>query len=166
MNRNIAVQPEALQGKTAKPQSTWFPPVDSVAAARRVDRQGMIASLFIAAVTTAFAIASTKNALPSNFNRDLFNPMLFVDALLYGAIAWGIHRLSRIAAIAGLSLYLFSRILLYVSGMPTNSVGMAITTIISIAFINAIRATFAYHHFQRQLASNLPYEKQELPELN
>lgn len=142
----------AMPDKSTSRENKWFPDIDSVATARRVTRQGIIASLVLAGVTTAFAIAATQNALPPELlERDeVFNPLLFIDALLYGAIAWGIQRMSRIAAIAGLSIYLLSRVLLQMSGIPTNLFGMAVTTLISVAFINAIRGTFAYHRFKRQ----------------
>ncbi len=145
----------AMPAKSTNRENKWFPDIDSIVTARRVARQGTIASLVLAGVTTAFAIAATQNALPSELLEldEVFNPLLFVDALIYGAIAWGIQRMSRIAAIAGLSIYLLSRVLLHMSGVPTNLFGMAITTLISVAFINAIRSTFAYHRFKRQQVS-------------
>lgn len=155
----------AVQTNSASFDNKWFPEINSIVVARRVARQGFIASLFVAGVTTAFAIASTQNMLPSEM-QDVFNPLLFVDALLYGAIAWGIQRMSRIAAIAGLTLYLLSRILLQMSGVPTNLLGLAIATLISVAFINAIRGTFAYHRFKRQEASEIPCANSEFAGLN
>ncbi|WP_216655346.1 hypothetical protein [Thermoleptolyngbya sichuanensis] len=150
----------AMQANATNRENRWFPEIDSIATAHRVARQGVIASLILAGVTTAFAIAATQNTLPSELLEldEVFNPLLFVDALIYGAIAWGIQRMSRIAAIAGLSIYLLSRVLLHLSGMPTNLFGMAIVTLISVAFINAIRSTFAYHRFQLQQASEKPSE--------
>ncbi|QKD82272.1 hypothetical protein HPC62_08805 [Thermoleptolyngbya sichuanensis A183] len=149
-----------MQANATNRENRWFPEIDSIATAHRVARQGVIASLILAGVTTAFAIAATQNTLPSELLEldEVFNPLLFVDALIYGAIAWGIQRMSRIAAIAGLSIYLLSRVLLHLSGMPTNLFGMAIVTLISVAFINAIRSTFAYHRFQLQQASEKPSE--------
>jgi hypothetical protein len=158
----------AMQANATNRENRWFPEIDSIATARRVARQGVIASLVLAGVTTAFAIAATQNTLPSELLEldEVFNPLLFVDALIYGAIAWGIQRMSRIAAIAGLSIYLLSRVLLHLSGMPTNLFGMAIVTLISVAFINAIRSTFAYHRFQRQQASEMFSGNSDFPETN
>lgn len=154
----------AVQSNSAISDNKWFPEINSVATARRAARQGMIASLFVAGVTTAFAIASTQNVLPSEMD-EVFNPMLFVDALLYGAIAWGIQRMSRIAAIAGLTLYLLSRILLQASGVPTNLLGLALATLISVAFINAIRGTFAFHRFKCQELAEIVCANSEFAEL-
>ncbi|HIK41288.1 hypothetical protein [Thermoleptolyngbya sp. M55_K2018_002] len=158
----------AMQANATNRENRWFPEIDSIATARRVARQGVIASLVLAGVTTAFAIAATQNTLPSELLEldEVFNPLLFVDALIYGAIAWGIHRMSRIAAIAGLSIYLLSRVLLHLSGMPTNLFGMAIVTLISVAFINAIRSTFAYHRFQRQQVLETSSGNSDFPETN
>ncbi|WOB44848.1 hypothetical protein HNI00_18085 [Thermoleptolyngbya oregonensis NK1-22] len=158
----------AMQANATNRENRWFPEIDSIATARRVARQGVIASLVLAGVTTAFAIAATQNTLPSELLEldEVFNPLLFVDALIYGAIAWGIQRMSRIAAIAGLSIYLLSRVLLHLSGMPTNLFGMAIVTLVSVAFINAIRSTFAYHRFQRQQALEMFSGNSDFPEAN
>ncbi|MFQ3617971.1 MAG: hypothetical protein SNJ57_07860 [Cyanobacteriota bacterium] len=158
----------AMPAKSTNRENKWFPDIDSVVTARRVARQGVIASLVLAGVTTAFAIAATQNTLPPELleRDDVFNPLLFVDALIYGAIAWGIQRMSGIAAIAGLAIYLLSRVLLQMSGIPTNLFGMAIATIISVAFINAIRSTFAYHRFNGQQASESNSASSDFPELS
>lgn len=158
----------AMLTKSINRENEWFPKIDSVATARRVARQGVIAALILAGVTTAFAIAATQNTPPSELLEldEVFNPLLFVDALIYGAIAWGIQRMSRIAAIAGLSIYLLSRVLLQMSGIPTNLFGMAVATLISVAFINAIRSTFAYHRFQRQQMLEIDSANSEFAELN
>ena len=70
----------------------------------------------------------------------------FLDVALLGAVAAGIWRMSRVAAVAGLVVEVAEHIF-----TPNREVGMAyliLTVLVVLAFVNALRATFAYHRLQ------------------
>jgi hypothetical protein len=76
------------------------------------------------------------------------NGWAFVDAALFGVIAWGIYWMSRVAAIAGLGLYILEQVASVATTDSKHGFG-AITIIIILAFVNSVRGTFAYHRLRK-----------------
>jgi hypothetical protein len=68
-----------------------------------------------------------------------------IDAALWAGLAIGLWRMSRLAAIAGLAAIILEHLF-----TPTREVGMVylIATLLAVlAFVNGLRAAFAYHRF-------------------
>ena len=73
------------------------------------------------------------------------NLLGFVDAALLAGIAVGISCKSRIAAVAGLVLYLAGRATqIMVTGHPG---GIVLTLLVALALLHGVRGTFAFHRF-------------------
>ena len=75
-----------------------------------------------------------------------------LDAAIFAAIAFGIKRRSRFAAVAGLILYILERLYMM---QRTGAGGLVMGVIFTLLFINAVRGAFAYHRMNqaRPLAS-------------
>ena len=119
-----------------------WPVIVDVETARRVSRQGFWAATWVAGVTALLALLSTLGVNIWNF--DLY---ALVDALIFAIIGWGIHRLSRTAAVAGICLYLLERAYMWATFGPKNPF---VAAIFILMFINGVRGTFAFHKFSRE----------------
>jgi hypothetical protein len=133
--------PSTFQSETTSSRFGWvWPKITDVRSAKEACRYGFGASLFVAGVTTLVAGISM-------FSRSAvmgIDSSAFLDAGAFLVVAWGIHRSSRIAAVSGLVLYLFERVVMWATLGPHNP----FTEIpLTLCFINALRGTFAYHRF-------------------
>lgn len=134
-----------------------FPPVNTPVAARQVARQGYWAALFLAGITATAcgavvigtALTKVSDPLSPQWSAFLLGWLLLVVSAsvlvmaLFQAIATGIHRLSRWAALTGLGVCLAVMTALAQGSSPAM---LGITIPVAIAFINGVRGTFAYHH--------------------
>jgi hypothetical protein len=77
-------------------------------------------------------------------------------AVILAMIGWGIHRMSRTAAIAGVVWWsvwfgcrtFFSISIAYRTGNPFGFIGAALNLLFLLFYVIAVRATFAYYrHF-------------------
>jgi hypothetical protein len=66
------------------------------------------------------------------------------DAIVFAAIAYGISRFSRFAAVAGFVLFLLEKIYAYVTTGTILGVGV-VGVVLLIGFLNGVRGAFAYH---------------------
>ena len=121
-----------------------WPKIDDLDSAQGAARGGTGASAIVAAVTGIAAILSIIYRKPI-LGLDGWS---LVDAGLFVFIAWRISKMSRTWAIIGLGLYL-----LEVGERLVNAPGKAIgviTIVFILAFISAIRGTFAFHRYRKQ----------------
>ncbi|MBE9098814.1 hypothetical protein [Vacuolonema iberomarrocanum] len=113
--------------------------------ARNVARQGVWAASLVAVITTVmiFVVQSFGDVgdVPP------LSAWTFIDVGLFVAIAIGIHKMSRVAAVSGFTLYLLGRIYAW---SHTGAGNVFVSVLFFLAFLNAIRATFAYHRLRRQ----------------
>lgn len=75
--------------------------------------------------------------------------IFLINVVMNGSIAWGIYKMSRIAAIIGLTLTIIVTLILVIDPDVTLSVKF-ISVPLLYAYTNAVRGTFAYHKFYRQ----------------
>lgn len=69
----------------------------------------------------------------------------FAEAALLAGIALGIRQKSRIAAVAGLALYVLGRIGLWAAtGRPGS---LSLTILVALALLHGVRGAFAFHNF-------------------
>jgi hypothetical protein len=134
-----------------KPGLLTFPKIVTLSDAQSTGRQGTWAAFLIAGIMSFMALASILGRLPEDFPRDGW---MLIDATIFGLVAWGIYRMSRVAAALGLILYILERIAMHIMmvmmGQSHQSYISSIfaTFILLFAFINAVRGTFAYHRMK------------------
>jgi hypothetical protein len=77
------------------------------------------------------------------------NGLIFlVNIVVNGGIAWGIYKMSRTAAIIGLTLNIIATLILIWAPIPLGVKFISVP--ILYAYINAVRGTFAYHKLYKQ----------------
>jgi len=124
----------------AKPFSGLWPAVDTLKGAKSANRAAFWATIFWASMRLILVLLGV---LGIQFVEEVNLWGLF-DVGLFGLIAWGLWKRSRIAAIAGPVLYIGLIILQWIDiGPPTWDLRI-ISVIITFLFINGIRGTFAY----------------------
>lgn len=119
---------------------SWFwPDVSDLDGARSACRLGMWCATLVAGFTALVSILAL-------FGTRILgaSPYSLVDAALFAAIAFGLSRFSRFAAVAGFLLYLAEKILLLMTTGSILGVG-ALGIVFLIGFLNAVRGAFAYH---------------------
>ncbi len=118
--------------------------------ARFASRQGVFACVGLLAFSVVLFLLGR-----------LKSPDWLWDAAFFVAIGIGIYRFSRIAAVAGLTLYLIERVLIFQQQGEKALTGLALYLLIifTFAFVNGIRGTFAYKRLlraQRESARGSP----------
>lgn len=71
-----------------------------------------------------------------------------MDAILFSAVAFGIYKESRFAAVADLTLYLLEKAYqIYATGQFQGAV---LTVFLTIMFVSSVRGAFALHRLRKQ----------------
>jgi hypothetical protein len=119
-----------------------WPSITDAVSAEKASKQGLWACTWCAGATLLFVVLSV-------FGISLlgFDMWALLDAFLFIIIGWGIYKLNRFAAIAGLILYIVERAAMWTEHGPKNPV-MAI--IITLLFINSMRGIFAFHRYAKE----------------
>ena len=117
-------------------------PLD-VKGAKLAARGGVLAAIVLALATAFFGFLVP--APQDNITR-LFAAWPPADVVLYAAIAFGIFRMSRVAAVAGLALYTAERVFAWAAYGRLAPIML----IFQIAFAIAVRGTFAYHRLAKE----------------
>src|SRR5215471_13046941 len=94
-------------------------------------------ALAVAGLTAVLALISITG--PSLVR---IQPYGFVVAVIFGVIAFGLEKQSRVAAVAAFVLYLIERIYMIVQTGSFLGAG-ALGIVVLIGFLNGIRGTFA-----------------------
>ena len=122
----------------------WWPSVGTVEGAKGAAKAGFIAAVLVALITAAFATwALYSNGPVAGF----IDPWAYLDAVLFGAIAFGIYKESRAAAVVGLLLYLVEKG--YQVVLTGQLQGAVMTILFVLFFVSGIRGTFALHRLRR-----------------
>ena len=121
----------------------YWPDLSDLESAREASRQGMWAALALAGMT-AFAMLAESPTVKSFVDPRLVVPQM----LLFLAIAYGIYRFSKPAAIAGLACFVVCQLYAltkFVAQSGDRRFTVLAITLLIVAFINGVRGTFAYH---------------------
>jgi len=119
-------------------KNRYWPAINDLATAKKVAKQGVWAAAFVAVVTAVFAILALLGKPLAGVEGTAL-----VEAAIFAAIAFGIWKMSRVAATAGLVLFVVEKILALQDRQ--RPVGVFLAIAITFAFANAVRATFRYH---------------------
>ena len=111
----------------------FWPHITDEASARKAAFQGAGAAALISVVTAILAIGGFLG----------FDLSLLWDATIFAIVAWGIFKMSRFAAVAGLIMYLLEQGYKVAEAGKIGNLGMLL--LFCLAFVNSIRATVFYH---------------------
>lgn len=118
----------------ADAEDIFWPKIVDLASARHAARPAVAVSCFIAGMTVVLVFTSL--GLPQDsLTRP---PLALIDAALWLLIAFGIHRMSRAAALAALVLLLYN-----VAWVGSGASWLSI--LFAILLVAGVRATFLYH---------------------
>lgn len=132
----------------------WFwPKIIDVQSARKARIEGIWVACFCAFVTSILAIMNLFNIETKKWVGMDVSVEGLLDVLLFLLVAWGIYKFSRIAAVAGLVLYLYGTIDRWLTVGPKNPF---IALLFTLAFINAIRGIFIYHRLTTEKPKFFP----------
>ncbi|MGN6094070.1 MAG: hypothetical protein ACTHOL_17105 [Luteibacter jiangsuensis] len=137
---------EAMKGRVSarksKPANVWWPDVGNLDQASSASDMGFAAASLVAGVN---AIAATLSLVLHTAVIGV-DASAYVDATLFALAGWGIRRRSRVAALAGLLLFLFEKVYQLIT-QPKSIMGLALALVLLMGFVNAVRGNFAYHRF-------------------
>src|SRR5262245_24050087 len=120
--------------------------VDSRRRAQNAIEEGFWAATFVSGMTALFLLITVLK------DSEQFAIGEALIVVIFGFIAFGIRRRPRAASLAALILFVLGRIYAVVSGAPPY---LLLSVLITLAFLNAVRGTLAYHSFPA-LPANLP----------
>ncbi|HEY9818764.1 MAG TPA: hypothetical protein V6D20_23595 [Candidatus Obscuribacterales bacterium] len=140
-------------------QNAFWPTIDSIKRAREVAQQGFWAAVIVAVVTAIFTVVSI---MAGNIAGLPISAWSFIDVGIFVAIAIGIRRMSRIAAVLGLVVYVGNQLYIWsVTGPRTT--GIIVVVFLILAFIHGVRGTFAYHSYRKQGIEETLAEESPIP---
>jgi len=110
-------------------QNNLWPRIYDLNTAKKAAMQGVWASFFIIAVNMVVILINNSY-------------LGFVDVAIVGILAFGIFKMSRIAAVLAVMLYLAEQISYLMDNGKGNYIMIALIT---VAYLSSIRGTFAHH---------------------
>jgi hypothetical protein len=128
--------------------SFLWPSIDDATSAIAASRNGALAAATIATWTAVVVTYALVRGNPTPYGA-----LAYVDAGIFAALAWGIWRMSRAAAVAALVLFLLEQIL---AALRTGAVGgVIIATALMLFLIAGVRGVFAFRRYQSE-ATDVP----------
>src|SRR5712692_5944488 len=129
-----------MTGSSTTSRWSWlWPEVETEKGATNAIMQAFGAAVVVAAITAAFALSGATGvvgiAQAANFDASSL-----ADALLFGIVAWGLWKRSRVAEWTGLLLYLAERAFMWSTIGVKNPV---LAAIFILAFVSGVRGTSA-----------------------
>jgi hypothetical protein len=122
-------------------KTSWYSPdLSTPDGAKAACRTAMWCAIVVACLTTVVALIALSGfkGIPLPVDGSAL-----IDAAIFGGIAFGLSRCSRIAGVAGFALFLLERI--YMIAKAGFLMGGGILGIVlAIAFFNGMRGAFAY----------------------
>ncbi|TVQ23381.1 MAG: hypothetical protein EA367_02515 [Leptolyngbya sp. DLM2.Bin15] len=140
-------------------QNVFWPTIDSIQRAREVAQQGFWAAVIVAVVTTLFALVSI---VAGDIAELPISAGSFIDVGIFVAIAFGIRRMSRVAAVLGLVVYFGNQLYMW-SIIGPQTAGIIVVVFMMLAFIHGVRGTFAYHSYRKQGIQETLAEDSSMP---
>jgi hypothetical protein len=129
----------------ARKRNFFWPNVDTLEGAKEATGYGIGAAIIVAVVTAGFA---TWALVSRSTVVGFVDARAYLDAALFSAVAFGIYKEKRFAAIAGLTLYLLEKA--YQIHATGQFQGAVLAVFFTIMFLSSVRGTFALHRFRNQ----------------
>ena len=128
--------------------AAWFwPNVNNRRFAQNAIQEAFWAALFVSALTAILTVMLLLSPDETDFAQ-----IGFLNSALFGGLAFGIYRRSRIAAVSAFVLFAGGTIYQIATVGPR---GLILRGLIALAFFHGVRGTVAYHRFPT-LPANLP----------
>lgn len=126
------------------PNMEWiWPTIDDLESAKKAAHKGAAAAFVVTIVTGVVSLLAVRGVA---IFKELADGSGFIDAGLFIIIGFFIYRLSRIAAVIGLLLYVGEQVI----SIQSNGFRFSIMMIILTSyFIAGVRGTFEYHHLNK-----------------
>jgi hypothetical protein len=134
----------------ATKRNVFWPDVSTLEDAQWATKHGVWAAGFVAVVTGIVSLAALslhKSVLGVSGSG-------FVDAAIFAAVAWGIYKNSRFAAVSGLVVYLVERSYMLKTGAGGGAGAAVMVMFLTLAFVAAVRGTFAYRKLTSSVERN------------
>jgi len=146
-NTETAARVPKRNEPTRKSTNWLWPSVQTLQCAHKATRSAFWCAVVLAAVTALLSLLAASG-VQAVLNAGI-SPWSLLDAALFVAIAIGLYRHSRFAAVAGLALYVAGTLVAWSeTGIPPSyRLGMGI--IFTLALIGGVRGTFAYHRMKQ-----------------
>lgn len=137
----LSLAPSASKPKAPKKQNWIWPQITDSESARSAAHGARTAALLCAGLTLVFTVLAMAGI---EFFQSLgLNAWSLADVVLFLLVAWGIHRMSRTAAVLGLLLYVAEKLM-----AGNGAKGIIMTIVFTLLFIGGVRGTFAYHQYK------------------
>lgn len=120
-----------------------WPSMATIYSARFAVRQAFWAAT-ICAAGLMLLIATSYHTTLQNL---MYGPGALLDTAAFGAIAVGLARRSRVAALCGLGLYVFEEVYVLRDSPPLT---LVFAMLFTLAFVNGVRGAFALHRPRRR----------------
>lgn len=115
----------------------WWPEITDLKTAKHVAYYGIWAALVNAGLTTFFVVLGLFGVRIVEIDF-----LAMIDVVIFLLIAFGIYKLNKIAAVAGLLFYILEVLL----SISSNGFSFGFMRIFLVfLYINAVRGTFIYH---------------------
>lgn len=124
--------------KTGINFKAWWPDVTNLDDARKAVRLGMWAAVFVSLVTALLAAYAVGKGKPV---AGFVDSTAFLDAAIFAALAVGIHKESRLAAVAALVVFAVEKFYQFTVAPASSNVIVAI--IVILCFTAAVRGAYA-----------------------
>jgi hypothetical protein len=125
--------------------------VDTIQSAKRASKYGVWAAAGSAVITT---LAATWALGAGRAAFGFVDAWGFVDALIFAAVAFGIYKESRFAAIFGLCLFLYEKWSQFDETGTISGAWMAV--ILIFCYVTSIRGVYALRRLRRAANSQQP----------
>jgi hypothetical protein len=133
----------AAAAKKRRQNGIW-PIITDAASAKYAAKQGMGAAFFCAGLTVLFVLLARQGmSLVQGINE-----RALVDAAVFAALGILILRMSRVAAVAALALYIVERIVMWIKISSVGVASIPMMIVIVLCFVSSIRGTFAYQRYK------------------
>ncbi|HJS51053.1 MAG TPA: hypothetical protein VJ781_04065 [Pyrinomonadaceae bacterium] len=121
----------------------YWPTIVDLPGAIAASNKGVWAAGIVAAIT--FIVATMSLLLGQAVGG--FDPWSYIDAVLFGLIAWGTYRRSRICAVTGLVLFIIEKAFQLVA-FGLGILGLGVAGFFVVLFVIGVKGTFAFHRLR------------------
>ena len=124
----------------------WWPDVSTSELAKEATKRGMWAAVIVSVIIAIVATIAASSGEIKMGNTSI-NAWVFVDSAIFAAVAFGLYKQSRFAAVIGLVFYIIEKVDQFANA--AGNIGSVFTSaIILLCFIGAVRGTYALHRMK------------------